>query len=80
MRDEKRPLQISLENLGIGYRVSLAELEGGWENIVRSAWYSDLCSARARALQWSNMNQDCLVREIGTHNEPSKGTAHRQTH
>ena len=66
VRSVNMPLVISLENVGDGFRVSLAERDNGWERIIRSGWYSDLPSARARAREWSVENGHCSVREIGT--------------
>jgi hypothetical protein len=70
MQSLNLPLGISLENVGDGFRVSLAEFDHGWERILRSAWYSDLSAARARALEWSVANGRCAIREIGTNRVP----------
>ena len=65
MRPVAMPLVISLENVGNGFRVSLAERDNGWERIIRSGWYPDLPLARARAKEWSIENAHCGIREIG---------------
>jgi hypothetical protein len=71
VRSMNMPLVISLENVGDGFRVNLAERDHGWERIIRSAWYPHLPSARARAREWSVENGHCPVWEIGTAPKPA---------
>ena len=68
MRTGELPLAISVENVGNGFRVSLAECDKGWERILRSNLYSDLSTARTIAKEWSLQNGLCKVREMGTAN------------
>ena len=78
MRAVNIPLVISFENVGDGFRVSLAERDNGWERIIRSGGYFDLASARARAREWSVENGHCSVREIGTSATPGERYDRRQ--
>jgi hypothetical protein len=69
-RSVTMPLLISLENVGDGFRVSIAERDNGWEYMMRSGWYSDLPSARAGEGVFGE-NAHCSVREIGTACKPA---------
>jgi hypothetical protein len=60
------PLTNTLEYVGDGYRVSLLQSEGGWDDIICSSWHRDVSSARDQAAKWSAENANCAIREIGT--------------
>jgi len=65
-RTLQRPVMVTLECVGDGYRVSLLHFVDGWDEVIRSSWHRDVASARDRASNWSNENANCAIREIGT--------------